>query len=180
LFVGNCVATRSLPLIFEALKRLPALPWQLTAVGGGAALADWKSLVTTNGLTSRVIFTGAVPRTELPGYYERADVFVFPALRDSGGSGLLEAMSFGLPVVCCDCGGPAEMVDDNSGVKVPVTNPEAAISGFVTAFQTLHDQPTWRATLGGNAYCRVQEEFSWEKKRTVLEAAYARCLGTSR
>lgn len=180
LFVGNCVATRSLPLVFEALKRLPALPLKLAIVGGGAALEEWKALVASNNLTSKVIFTGAVPRTELPGYYERADVFVFPALRDSGGSGLLEAMSFGLPVVCCDCGGPAEMVDDNSGVKVPVTNPEAAISGLVAAFQKLREQPDWRAALGANAYRRVQEEFSWEKKRKVLEAAYGRCLGASR
>ncbi len=176
LFVGNCVATRSLPLVFEALKQSPELPARLTVVGGGAALNDWKALAARDGLGDRVIFTGGVPRAELPGHYTRADAFVFPALRDSGGSGLLEAMSFGLPVICCDWAGPAEMVDDDSGVKVPVTSPTAAIEGFAAAFQKLHAQPDWRTALGRGAYDRVRKEFSWQKKREVLEAAYARCL----
>jgi glycosyltransferase involved in cell wall biosynthesis len=180
LFVGNCVATRSIPLVLAALKRIPADIVRLTVVGSGAALNDWKKLAAKDGLDARITFTGPLPRTELPGHYTRADAFVFPALRDSGGSGLLEAMSFGLPVVCCDWGGPAEMVNDQCGIKIPVTSPEAAISGFAEAFQKLHAKPEWRVAVGAEAWRRVREEFSWQKKRAVLESAYARCLGGSR
>jgi glycosyltransferase involved in cell wall biosynthesis len=180
LFVGNCVATRSIPLVLDALKRMPAGAARLTVVGGGAALEDWKAQTARDGLGERVMFTGAVARTELARHYENADAFVFPALRDSGGSGLLEAMSFGLPVVCCDWAGPAEMVDDKSGVKVPVTTPEAAIAGFAWAFEKLRAQPDSRIELGQGAWRRVRGEFSWAKKREVLEAAYTRCLGLSR
>lgn len=176
LFVGNCVATRAIPLVLEALGRVPALPWLLTVVGAGAALEDWKKFAARKGLAEKVNFTGAVPRGELPGYYTRADVFVFPALRDSGGSGLLEAMSFGLPVVCCDWGGPAEMVNESSGIKVSVDDPETAIKGFAAACERLHADPGWRKALGEAGFKRVKEEFSWRKKREVLEATYARCL----
>ena len=39
------------------------------------------------------------------------------------GSALLEAMARSVPVICLDWAGPGEMVDANSGVKIPVLNP---------------------------------------------------------
>jgi glycosyltransferase involved in cell wall biosynthesis len=180
LFVGNCVATRASPLVFEALKRTASLPCTLTVVGSGAALKDWQASSRQLGLAARVQFTGSVPRTQLRSFYTEADAFVFPALRDSGGSGLLEAMSFGLPVLCCDWGGPAEMVDEKWGVKFPVDSPERLISAMRAAFERLHAEPGWRLKLGEGAFERARNEFSWTKKRQVLEAAYASLLARRR
>lgn len=180
LFVGNCVATRSIPLVLEALRRLPDLPWQLTVVGGGSSLTEWKEAARTLAIESRVTFTGAIARAEVEKHYATADAFVFPALRDSGGSGLLEAMSCGLPVICCDWGGPAEMVDADSGIKVSVKNPEAAINGFAEAITRLHQDPEQRQTMGHNAFKRAKENFSWAWKRKLLEETYQRCLGARR
>jgi glycosyltransferase involved in cell wall biosynthesis len=173
LFVGNCVATRAMPLVFDALKRLPKNSWNLKIVGSGAALEDWKADVTSAGLGGNVTFTGAVPYAEVMKHYAAADVFVFPALRDSGGSGVLEAMSSGLPVVCCDWGGPAEMVDAQSAVKIPVNDPQQTIAGFAAAFERLRAEPAWRLALGKAAHARARDEFSWQKKREVLEKTYA-------
>jgi glycosyltransferase involved in cell wall biosynthesis len=180
LFVGNCVATRSIPLLLEALERVPTLPWRLFVVGKGPALDDWKKVATAKGMGEKVTFTGSVPRGELTKYYTQADVFAFPALRDSGGSGLLEAMSLGLPVVCCDWGGPAEMVDESSGIKISVRTPEETIRGFATAFERLHAEPSWREALGLAAFERVKQTFSWDHKREVLESTYAHLLGRKR
>jgi glycosyltransferase involved in cell wall biosynthesis len=180
LFVGNCIATRAMPLVFDALKRVPKSSWNLKVVGAGAALEDWKTDVAKAGLNSNVTFTGAVPYVEVVKHYAEADAFVFPALRDSGGSGILEAMSSGLPVVCCDWGGPAEMVDEHSAVKIPVSHPEETIAGFAAAFERLQAQPAWRLELGQAAFRRARDEFSWRKKRDVLEKTYERFLGATR
>jgi len=167
-------------LVIEALRRVPELNWRLTVVGSGSSVSDWKELVLKNSLGERVTFTGLVPRERIEDYYLEADAFVFPALRDSGGSGLLEAMSYALPVVCCDWGGPAEIVDGNSGIKVSVASPEAAIEGFVAAFKRLQADPAWRLATGQNAFRRAGEIFSWSHKRAVLEATYEGCLGARR
>jgi glycosyltransferase involved in cell wall biosynthesis len=180
LFVGTCVATRCMPLVFEALRRLPKLQCSLTVVGGGPALEGWKNFVASNHLSEKVAFTGKIPFAEVAAHYEKADAFVFPALRDSGGSGMLEAMSAALPVVCCDWAGPSEMLDENSGVKISVENPEAAISGFAAAFEKLQREPAWRVSLGRAAAERARMEFSWDNKREQIEKAYGRCLGLSR
>ena len=52
--------------------------------------------------------------------------------------------------------------------------------GFAAAFERLHADPGWRATMGDAGFKRVKEEFSWKKKREVLEATYGRCLGERR
>jgi glycosyltransferase involved in cell wall biosynthesis len=168
-----------MPLVFQAMQRIKTIPCSLTIVGGGSSLPEWKEMVMKAGMTSCVTFTGPVKRDALQKYYANADAFVFPALRDSGGSGLLEAMSLGLPSVCCNWGGPAEMVDDESGIRVSVETPDAAIQGFAAAFERLYKETEWRARLGANAFKRAQELFSWDQKRRLLEATYARCLGES-
>jgi glycosyltransferase involved in cell wall biosynthesis len=52
-------------------------------------------------------------------YYDEADALAFLWLRDSGGSALLEAMTRGLPVICLDWGGPAKMLGEYSGIRLP-------------------------------------------------------------
>ena len=58
-------------------------------------------------------------------FYRAADVFVFPSYREPGGNVVFEAMSFGLPLVVGDRGGPGSAVDERSGIRVPprVTGP---------------------------------------------------------
>ncbi len=176
LYVGNCVATRSIPLVLRALARPGLESCALTVVGSGPALDGWRREAERLGLAARVHFAGQVTREQLPSLYAAADALVFPALRDAGGSALLEAMSLGVPVVCLDWAGPGEMVDAECGVKITVASPELSIAGFADAFARLRDDPGWRAQLAANAAARVQEHFSWEAKGRVLEAAYTRLL----
>ncbi|MEO8350352.1 MAG: glycosyltransferase [Chthoniobacteraceae bacterium] len=178
LYVGNCVARRSIPLVLEALKTTTA-PCRLIVVGDGPAFKEWRQCAADLGLEDRVEFRGQVPRTDLPALYAAADALVFPALRDSGGSALLEAMSKGLCVICLDWGGPGEIVDDESGIKVSAASPAAAIAGFAEAFQRLHSDPTLRVRIGHAAAIRAREKFSWAEKRRLLESAYRRLISAS-
>ena len=43
--------------------------------------------------------------------YRRHHALLYPSLHDSSGNVVLEALFHGLPVVCLDLGGPAEIVD---------------------------------------------------------------------
>jgi glycosyltransferase involved in cell wall biosynthesis len=176
LYVGNCVATRCLPLVFRALSLPESGDARLTIVGTGPALSDWRAEALKLGVQARVDFAGQVAREALPALYAAADALVFPALRDSGGSALLEAMSKGLPVVCLDWAGPGEMVDETCGVKIPVTNPADTVRELAAAFHRLHTEPARRAQLGANAAGRARRDFTWAAKRAVLEATYARLL----
>lgn len=172
LYVGNCVHTRALPLVFTAMKQPGLENSHLTIVGAGVALDHWKQLIQREGLAARVTCTGAVAREQLPGYYQSADVLVFPALRDSGGSALLEAMSKGLPVICLDWGGPGEMLTERCGVKITVTTPAKTITEFADGLRRLQQSPSWREELGRNAVQQARTQFTWTAKRLLLEQTY--------
>src|SRR5262249_30707892 len=58
--------------------------------------------------------------------YADHDVLLFPAMHDSGGMVVLEAMDHGLPVVCLKLGGPATLVNDSCGHAVDPDRKSAA------------------------------------------------------
>lgn len=179
LYVGNCVPTRALPLIFAALRAAAPEQFKLSIVGTGPALAFWRQEAVRLNVSQHVEFVGKVPKTSLPAIYENADLLVFPALRDSGGSALLEAMARGLPVLCLDWGGPGEMVDQTSGIKIPITNLPETISAIARALQRAHRDPAWCAALATAARQRARAQFSWEAKARQLNATYDQLLSAS-
>src|SRR4030095_16891591 len=81
LYVGNCVATRSLPIVLQALTIARLDNCRLVVAGLGSALESWKSDAERLGLSPRVQFTGLVDRRRLAELYGAADVLVLPALR---------------------------------------------------------------------------------------------------
>lgn len=176
LYVGNCVATRAIPLVLEALPQARLVDYELAVVGDGPALVHWKRRAAELGLAANVRFVGKVPRSQLDAFYAQADVLVFPALRDSGGSALLEAMARGVPVICLDWAGPGEMVDEASGIKVPVAAPEETIRAFAAALVRLQREPGLRASLAKAARARAEARFGWEAKRQLLEETYLKLI----
>jgi len=176
LYVGNCVSTRAMPLVFDALQHSALDNWKLTVVGNGPALGRWRRLAAKWDLSAKVEFTGQLPRERLPALYEEADAFVFPALRDSGGSALLEAMARGLPVICLDWGGPGEMVDASSGVKIPLRDRGETVATLAASFARLKVLPDLRRALGRAGQERARNLFRWDTKRTLLVSTYQQLL----
>ena len=176
LYAGNALATRAMPLAFAALARAHLSDWELTIIGAGTGLKLWQREARHHRIEDRVKFLGQLPHGELAKHYDAADLLVFPALRDSGGSALLEAMSKGLPVICLDWGGPPEMVEAETGVKIPVTTPERTIEQFAEALVRLRQDPQLRHRLGTAAAQRARDHFTWAVKRRLLEATYHRLL----
>jgi glycosyltransferase involved in cell wall biosynthesis len=177
LYIGNCVATRSVPLVLDALKVSGLKDYEFKIIGDGPALEEWRQRTAQLGLADRVKFLGKIPYTLLTDHYSAADALVFPALRDSGGSALLEAMARYLPVICLDWAGPGEMVDEKSGIKISATSPTETVKAFAAALNRLKAEPDWRESLAKAARTRALEKFRWEAKREILEVTYRKLMG---
>jgi len=61
---------------------------------------------------------------------------VLPSRYETFGVALVEAMATGLPAVATRCGGPEDIVTDQTGQLVPPDDPDA----LAEALQTMHDQ----------------------------------------
>lgn len=131
------------------------------------------------GISDRVAFMGQLPHQEVMLRLSQCDVLVHPSMHDSGAFVCVEAMALGLPVVCLDSGGPAVLVDEDSGVKARCTTAADAISDMASALRKLGEDADTREAMGAHARRRAEHTFSWEAKALSLMDVYqdvvARC-----
>jgi glycosyltransferase involved in cell wall biosynthesis len=130
LYIGRFVYWKGMHLGLRAfaklLKNLPHA--RLTLVGKGPDEQRWRKQANDLGIAGQIDWIPWVRRDKLADLYQTHDIFFFPSLHDSGGMVVLEAMAYGLPVVCMDLGGPGVMVDDSCGKKVSLAQlPQQAV-----------------------------------------------------
>ncbi|MFM7183050.1 MAG: glycosyltransferase family 4 protein [Verrucomicrobiales bacterium] len=171
-FAGACAATRALPLVFEALSKGIGREWKMNVAGNGPALDFWKTEAERLGVSPHVAFLGNIPRDELGRIYEQTSVLVFPALRDSGGSAILDAMTKRIPILALDWAGPGEMVDSSSAVLVATRDPESTVAEIRAGLQKLAADPAFGDALAENAFQRAINKFSWEGKFEAIDRLY--------
>jgi glycosyltransferase involved in cell wall biosynthesis len=170
LFVGRLLPFKALPLLLRAIKRLrdEGRAVEATIVGEGSMRSAWEQESQDLGLGPQVRFVGSQPLAEVHRFMDRAHVFCLPSIRESGGAVLLEAMASSRPVIAVDYGGPAEIVDDEVGRKIPASGNEVVIDGIRDALLDVFADPeAWRKR-GEAGRRRVEERYSWDAK--VMQA----------
>ena len=144
----------------------------LLLVGDGPYTPALKRLAQRLGVADDVLFTGSVPRADLPGYYDAADVFAMPCRTrrrgmDVEGLGIvyLEASAVGLPVIGGDSGGaPDAILEGESGY---VVNDVASVAARIT--ELLKDPAKARA-MGEKGLAWVDREWREELPAARLSA----------
>jgi len=72
-------------------------------IGGGGPLEEsLRNEIRNLGIADKVIITGRFAKEDHKKFYATLDSFVFPSLAEGFGIVLIEAMAFGLPVLCSD------------------------------------------------------------------------------
>ncbi|MFC5412574.1 glycosyltransferase [Larkinella bovis] len=61
-----------------------------------------------------------IDHTSISTYYLNSKIFLFPSLHDSSGTVVFEALSFGLPVVCLNLGGPPLIIGNEMDTIISV------------------------------------------------------------
>lgn len=139
----------------------------LALVGEGELDAELRALAAELGLAESVRFVA--PREGLAPAYADADVFVLSSRWEGLPYVVLEAMSFGLPVVSTRVDGiPEAVVDGTSGLLVPPSAPEALASAIAGVL----DDPDTRARMGAAGAAIVAERFGLDRMADELVAVY--------
>ncbi len=138
----------------------------LLLVGSGPFGKNLQILAERLRVTGSVHFAGAVPASDLPAYYDAADVFAMPCRTrrrglDVEGLGIvyLEASATGLPVIGGDSGGAPDAIrDGESGYVVPGRS-VAAVADRITG---LVSDPARAKAMGEKGLAWVQQEWRWD------------------
>lgn len=130
---------------------------ELTMIGGGDQNDVYRDFVEKNKLNKYVKFTGQISYADLLMAYQNHDIFCLPTLSDTSPYVILEAMTFGLPIVSTDVGSIKEMVD-TAGIIVKPGNPKA----LEEALSQLVSNSSLRKQMCKDGIKRVKENFTWE------------------
>lgn len=137
LFVGRVEPLKGIDTLLYAIKILkkqhPDETICLWIVGGDTSedstrwpktLRELAVLQKTLSLETSVKFVGRQKQTELPYYYNAADVVVMPSHYESFGMSALEAIGCGVPVITTNVTGISGLLSDDYGAHVAsVQNP---------------------------------------------------------
>jgi glycosyltransferase involved in cell wall biosynthesis len=177
LFVGRLVQRKGVTHLIEAVRRMPTeLHARLIVIGDGPERGTLADQVRSNGFEGQVDIRGRVPEGDLREAYAACDVFVLPSIVDERGETeglgvvLLEAMSYGIPVVGSDIGGITDIIEnEESGLLVPPADAEQ----LAHALERLAREPALAARLGAAGLRRVRAEFGWPG----IMRKWAECYG---
>lgn len=121
LYVGRVTIDKNLPAFLDL-----DLPGSKVVIGSGPAR---KSLVRRYpGTLFRI-----AGEAELPGYYNAADVFVFPSRTDTFGLVMLEALACGVPVAAFPVTGPRDVLGESGAGHLDEDLSRAAFAALTIA-----------------------------------------------
>jgi glycosyltransferase involved in cell wall biosynthesis len=173
LWVGRFLPRKGLLLVLEVMNALKTHPGiTLTIVGDGEMREAVKAKYNEFQIQETVSFTGLVPYEEVNKYYATHDAFFFTSLRESGGVQLVEAMAYSLPVITLDLHGSAEIITEQTGIKIPVEEPLQVITDLAKAILDLANDPVRYQAMSLAAF-RFASEQTWDKKiKDIVEKYY--------
>lgn len=168
---------KNLPLLLASLAKVK-FPFKLEILGQGELTKSWKKLAINYGINSHCNWYGWLERKEAIEIMRKGHVFCITSISDLTSTVTLEALSYGLPIICLDHCGFSHVVNDECGIKIPVNNPKEAILNFRLALEKINQNEEYRQNLSCGAIARANE-FIWDKKIDKLNEIYISLLNSN-
>lgn len=172
LFLGHLLRDKGVFDLVRAFARIaPQFPRMKLMLGGIGAIAEVRQLADQLGVQERVLCPGWLGPEDKDAALARSTCFILPSYAEGMPMALLEAMSWGLPVIATPVGGIPQVVSDEvNGLLVP----PADVDALANALRRLMENPTLRQQLGDAARATIEAGYSLDKALTRLSGIYDR------
>lgn len=164
LYVGNFVRGKGHDLAIAAFSRVveryPLFRMNMVGVGANGELdpgfvRSLRESIAQKDLSDRVLLLPAV--AEIESAMKSADVVVNLSESESFSMVCLEALTYGVPLVASDCGGPREILGDGRfGLLVRNRDPGDAAEAMLK----LATNPAWAEDMGRRGAAHARESFN--------------------
>lgn len=167
LFLARIVQDKNPDYLIRGFQAAAHEGFQLVIAGSNPADTQYvESLHALAAVCPQVIFTGAVYGADKDALFRSAYAFCLPSTIEGLSIGLLEAMSYRLPVIASDIAANREVLQDDTAVWVRPESDEdirQAVEHCIAAPQELEAQREAN-------FARVQAQYVWEKVARRYEA----------
>lgn len=141
-------------------------------IGDGPDQAELERYCRENGLNNCVVFTGY--RENIADYYRILDLLVLPSFTEGLPNAVLEAMSFGIPVLATSVGGVPEIIEKDNGVLVPPNDPEALAKRMIELLQN----ESLRKVIGAKGRSTLYPRFAPDHRAGKIVGLYHELLSS--
>jgi glycosyltransferase involved in cell wall biosynthesis len=172
-FVGRLVPYKGADILIQAASEfIRAEQMELHIVGDGPERRALEVLSSQLGIGAKVTFHGWVPHQEVQILLRDCDMMLLPSVREFGGAVAIESMALGVPPIVANYGGPSELVDDDSGLRIDFSDKESLTEGFRCAISRMIKNPSDLDRLGLAGMDRVRNKFTWQRKAEQITRVY--------
>lgn len=155
-----------------AAQQLPEL--RLFMLGKGSLAPQIRKALMQAGMMDRVHFDGQVNQSDLPRFYQAADLYVSASHSDGSSVSLMEALGCGLPVLLSDIPGNRQWIEHGrQGWLFPDGDADALAAGILQAAKN----PKRSTEIGANARKLAEERADWRLNFQQLLQAYQMVMG---
>ena len=156
-YVGRLSEEKGVKYLIEAQATLHNHDVRLKTViiGDGPKREELMEMVDACKLNQQVFFLGFQDKLEK--WFPAIDLFVLPSLTEGTPMSLLEAMSYGIPVVATAVGGvPQIITSGENGILIP----PGSVESLKRAIVSLYKDRELRWNISNNAYISVNMNYS--------------------
>lgn len=179
-FVGRLVPYKGADMLLEAAADfLRAGQLGLYIIGDGPQRPLLEMMVDRLEIRSSVHFDGWVPQNQVQERLKTCDFMALPSVREFGGGVVVESMALGVTPIVADYAGPSELVDEETGIRVPFHDKKSLVDGLRLAIAKVVRCPEILDKLGAAARQKVARELTWEAKARQILTVYDTVLAAA-
>ena len=175
LWVGQLYARKQLALTLQTIAKLKHLETIKLHIVGGGDIVRYQSLAESLCIADQCFWYGLISHQEVQNMMQNSDILFFSSVAEGTPHAVLEAISNCLPVVCFDCCGQGDSVNENVGIKIQLSNPQQSIDMFAEKITYLYHHKERLVEMSGNCVQR-QNELSWDNKSKQMIALYHQAI----
>ena len=175
IWVGKFDFRKRLDIALRAVAKCNNTNIQLAIYGKGTEVQidSYQRLAVDLGIEKQIVWMGAQPNNVVKKAMAESDLFLFTSVSEDTSTVVLEAISYGLPVVCFDACGMAYVIDESVGIKIKLSNPKQSVCDIAETINYLNNNRNRLKEM--SEYCRHQQmELSWDKKAEDMVRLYYR------
>lgn len=169
LFVGRLSHEKGIRLLIDVWRRLGRAAGKLTVIGDGPLRSELQ-----RGCPEGVEFLGELPRDEVLTQMRRSRVLVFPSICFEGFPlTIVEAFSFGVPVIASRIGGIPEIV--GGGLVGELVSP-GDVEAWRDAILRFSENSDGLESMGKNALLKHRSLYGPERNVQILLGVYQQAV----
>ena len=172
LFLGHLLRDKGVYDLVRAFAQVAAqFPRARLVLGGIGNIVEVEQLATQLGIGERVACPGWLGPQQKNAALGGSTVFVLPSYAEGMPMALLEAMSWGLPVIATPVGGiPQVVTSESNGLLIEPGN----VAALAAALTRLLQDPALSGRLGRAARQTIEADFALDEALAKLTVIYGR------